>query len=104
MATEPLELDVAIAEPEAHDAATARQHVEEGGVFGEADRIMQRRQGETESYGDAARRLHHRRAAYGATDPTNLAGWKWCSLTHTLSSPTRSAWTTCPIDSRTVSP
>src|SRR5687767_9264403 len=37
-------------------------------------------------------------------DPTNPASWKWCSLTHTLSSPTCSAKTTCSIDSRSVAP
>ena len=43
-------------------------------------------------------------AMYGATDPTKRAGWKWCSLTHTWSSPTDSAWTTWAIDSRSVAP
>ena len=49
MAAEPLELDVAVAESETDHAPAAGQHVEEGGVLGEADRIVQRRQGEAEA-------------------------------------------------------
>ena len=103
MAAEALELDVPVAEPEADHAATAGQHVEERAVLGHPDRIVQRRQGEAEA--DVMRLVAWTiAAAYGATDPTNRASWKWCSLTHTLSSPTCSAWTTWSIDSRSVSP
>ena len=65
MAAEALELDVPVAEPEADHAAAAGQHVEEGGVLGHADRVVQRGQGEAEADGDARGRLHHRRGVGG---------------------------------------
>ena len=60
MPTEALELDVAVAEAESDCESSAGQGVEEGGVFGEADRIVQRCEGEPEPDRDPRGRLHHR--------------------------------------------